>query len=326
MRRRTVFIFSGQGSQYFQMGRGLYEQNRTFKSWMDRMDMQVRDTLGASIVQALYGERGKGYPFDDIRLTHPAIFMVEYALAQTVIENGVEPNYTLGASLGTLAALTVSGCISVEDSLSFVARQALVIHECCPRGGMFVVFAAPEIFENSQFLQARSVIAGQNFASHFVLSAPEANLSSIEAYLTRKGITYQRLPVLYPFHAPWIDPVREKMIEVMKGFCVRNCSVPAVCCALGKTVQEVSAAYFWKVMRKEVAFMRTVAWMEEQGPFDYVDLGPSGTLATFLKYLLGEKSGARIHSMMTPYTRDPEQLRRVLEQFKSNDHLLAAEM
>lgn len=326
MNRRKAFIFSGQGSQYFQMGRGLYEQNRVFKSWMDRMDVQVKDTLGASVVQALYGQHGKGDPFDDIRLTQPAIFMVEYALAQTVIESGVEPSCTLGASLGTLAALAVAGRISIEDSLSLVVRQAIVIHESCPRGGMLVVFAAPEIYENAPFLQARSVIAGQNFATHFVISAPEANLPSIEAYLNRAGITNQRLPVLYPFHAPWIDPVREKMIDAMDGLCVRDSSVSVVCCALEQTVQEVSAEYFWMVMREEIAFMRTVAWMEEQGPFDYVDLGPSGTLATFLKYLLDEKSGSRIHSVMTPYTRDSEQLRRVMGQIKTKYHQVAVGM
>ncbi|MEJ2118951.1 MAG: hypothetical protein P8Y36_14135 [Alphaproteobacteria bacterium] len=185
---------------------------------------------------------------------------------------------------------------------------------------MIAVLAGPEIYEDTPFLQARSVIAGQNFASHFILSAPGANLFSIEAFLTRAGITHQRLPVLYPFHAPWIDPVREKLIGAMDGFCVRNSSVPVVCCALGKTVHEVSAEYFWMVAREEIAFMRTVAWMEEQGPFDYVDLGPSGTLATFLRYLLAEKSRSSSHSVMTPYTRDAEQLERVMEQIEVNDY------
>lgn len=306
MKRKTVFLFSGQGSQYYQMGRAMYEQDLVFRSSMDQMDRLALDMLGTSVVQALYGPHGKAEPFDDLRLTHPAIFMVEYALAQSVMELGITPDCTVGASLGTFAALAVAGCMTAQEALAMVIRQAQAIDEHCPKGGMIAVLGAPKLYEDSPFLQARSVIAGRNFATHFVLSAPAENLSAIHGFLTRAGVTCQALPVHYPFHSPWIDPLREILIAASGSTRFRLSDTPVICCAMGGVLREASDDFFWKVARDQIGFMPAMAHLEQSGPVDYLDLGPSGTLATFLKYLLPQDSTSRRFTLMTPYRRETE--------------------
>src|SRR5260370_1040196 len=119
-------MFSGQGSQYFQMGRELFEKNDTFRDWMVRLDDMARRLSGRSVIGILYSDlHGKGDPFDRTLLTHPAIFMVEYSLAQSLIHAGVCPDIVLGVSLGSFAAATVAGFIGVEDALTAVMRQIL---------------------------------------------------------------------------------------------------------------------------------------------------------------------------------------------------------
>lgn len=316
MKRKTAFLFSGQGSQYFQMGRGLYEQNPGFRACMDRMDSIVHDLQGISVLRALYGGQGKGEVFDDIRLTHPAIFMVEYALAQAVIGLGIEPECTLGASLGTFAALAVAGRVGMEDALGMVVRQAQAIEAHCPRGGMVALLAPPRLYEDSPFLQARSVVAGRNFDSHFVLSAPQPNLAAIQAYLLRAGVSHQVLPVHYPFHAPWIEPLRGPLAASGDGVRWHDSATPVVCCALGGVLGAVPQDYFWTVAREEIAFMRTLLQLEQLGPFDYLDLGPSGTLANFVKPLLAEGSTSRGVVFMTPFGRDTEVLSAALARLR----------
>lgn len=308
MKRKIAFLFSGQGSQYYQMGRGLYEQNLAFRSCIDRMDRVAQDMLGMSVLQALYGANGKADRFDDIRLTHPAIFMVEFALARSVMELGIEPDTTLGASLGTFAAMAAAGCVPADEALAMVIRQAMAVERHCPKGGMIAVLGAPALYEESSFLQARSVIAGRNFSSHFVLSAPENNLGAIENFLTRAGVTYHPLPVQYPFHAPWLDPMRDELISACGTGPLRLSRTPVVCCASGAVLQEIPGDYFWRVARDEIGFTRAITHMEQSGPFDYLDLGPSGTLVTFLKYLLPKHSNSRSFAVMTPYGRDAELL------------------
>jgi acyl transferase domain-containing protein len=136
----TVFMFSGQGSHYFQMGRALFEQNGVFRASMLRLDGMVRELSGSSVVETVYCENhSKGELFDRILSTHPAIFMVEYSLAQSLTHAGIVPDVTLGASLGSFAAAAVAGIIDVEDALMAVIRQATTIEVRCEPGGMIAI-------------------------------------------------------------------------------------------------------------------------------------------------------------------------------------------
>ena len=105
MKRKTAFLFSGQGSQYFQMGRGLYEQNLVFRSCMEQMDNLARDMLGVSVAEALYGPHGKAEPFDELRLTHPAIFMVEFALPKHSASSSIAAMTPYGRGAESLASM-----------------------------------------------------------------------------------------------------------------------------------------------------------------------------------------------------------------------------
>ena len=171
----NVFMFSGQGAQYFQMGRVLFEKNHVFRDSMLDLDGVARRLLGESIVGALY-ETSKGISeiFDQIRLTHPAIFMVEYAMARALISAGVMPGCLLGVSLGTFAASVVAGCLEPESALEMVIEHASAIEAECPRGIMIAVLA-PLSLAQENFLKDRCEVAAVNSDGHFVISAPQAH-------------------------------------------------------------------------------------------------------------------------------------------------------
>src|SRR5436309_1981687 len=121
-------MFSGQGSQYFQMGKELFKTNDTFRNWMVRLDPIAKELTGYSVIETVYSDGSrKGDSFDRTLLTHPAIFMVEYALAQALMHAGVLPDMVLGVSMGSFAAATVAGFIEVEDALASVVHQAIAI-------------------------------------------------------------------------------------------------------------------------------------------------------------------------------------------------------
>src|SRR5438093_433987 len=254
----TVFMFSGQGSQYFQMGRGLFEGHDTFRRWMLRLDGIARGTLGRSVVETLYADtRGKADPFDRTLLTHPAIFMVEYALAQSLIQAGVVPDMVLGASMGSFAAATVADVLDVEEALAAVIRQAAAFEEACERGGMTAVLAAPELFREP-FLGGRGELAGVNFSSHFVVSAKETELDAIESSLRRRDVGHQRLAVSFPFHSRWIDGAESAFAAFMAGVPRRAPRLPFVCCEQAATLAEVPVGYFCSVVRRPVRFRESI--------------------------------------------------------------------
>jgi len=308
----TVFMFSGQGSQYFQMGRELFEKNALFRSWMVRLDDLAQQLSGASVVDALYSnERGKAEPFDRTLLTHPAIFMVEYCLAQVLIHHGLRPDFVLGASLGAFAAAAVAGFLEVEMALEGVIRQAIALEERSERGGMIAILHDPALY-SEEFLREQSELAGVNFCTHFVVSARSRELEEIEAVLRRRSIDYQRLPVSLPFHSRWIDNAKVPFESFMRSIGCRPGRVPLVCCEQTAALTDLADGYFWTVVRRPIRFREAAAGLEQWGACRYIDVGPAGTLATFLKYTMSPSSRSVICAILTPYGLDQRNLAATL--------------
>lgn len=307
----TVFMFSGQGSQHFHMGRSLYDGNPTFRTWMDRLDEVARRVSGQSVLAALYEDgRGKGEPFDRLVVTHPAIFMVEYSLAQSLMEAGVRPDMVLGVSAGSFAAAAVAGFIGAEEALTVAIRQAAALEASCEPGGMTAVLGDPALYTES-FLSSRSELAAINFASHFVVSARRTELGDAEAALKQRGVSYLRLPVSYAFHSQWMDEAKAPFESSMKSIRWQQGRLPLVCCDRTDILSDLADSFFWDVVRRPIRFRETIARLEQQGPRRYIDVGPAGTLATFLKYGLPAASTSKVHTILTPFGTDQKNLAAV---------------
>jgi len=310
MSAKTVFMFSGQGSQYYQMGKQLFEQNKVFREWMVRLDDLGQRISGKRVLDAIYSS-SKAETFDRTLLTHPAIFMLEYSLAQCLMHEGVEPDMTLGSSLGSFAAATVAGYLEVEDAMAAVLEQAMAFEASCERGGMIAILADPSLYDES-FLNERSEMAGVNFHSHFAVSAARADLDAIESALTQRNVTHQRLAVSFAFHSRWIENARERFSSFMRAIPLRKSGLPLVCCEQAVVLTSLPDDFFWRVVRHPVRFQEAVRHLEQQGTHRYMDVGPSGTLANFVKYGLRESSGSSAYPILTPYGKDEKNLAALL--------------
>jgi bacillaene synthase trans-acting acyltransferase len=309
-------MFSGQGSQYFQMGRELFEKNETFRDWMIRLDDIPRHVSGKSVIEVLYSDvYGKGDRFDRTLLTHPAIFMVEYSLAETLVEAGVRPDMVLGVSLGSFAAAAVAGFIGFEDALTAAVRQAMAFENYCEPGGMTAVLADPGLFAEEMF-RGRCELAAVNFSSHFVISTRCAELEAIEAALDKHDISYQRLPVSFPFHSQWIEDAKTPFDSFMRSVPRKQGRLPLACCQQTTILSSLHENYFWDVARRPIRFRETIAQLEQQGAHRYIDVGPAGTLATFLKYAVPETKSA-VHAILTPFGFDQKNLAALLATIRN---------
>lgn len=297
-------MFSGQGSQYFQMGQALYQEKPNFREWMRRMDAIVFDLSGYSVVDTLYNNsHGKNEIFDRTLLSHPAIFMVQYALAQTLIEADIKPDMTLGTSLGAFAAAAIAGYFSVEDALKAVVNQAKIFEAHCQKGGMIAILAAPQLYQEN-ILKNNSEIASYNFSTHFVISAKHDRLKEIEAFLREKHLTFQRLPVSFAFHSQWIEEAKAPYQNYLQSLPHKSATIPMVCCASSTTLNSLTPDYFWTIAREPIRFQQTIAQLEIDGTYEYIDVGPAGTLATFLKYALPSTSTSTVLQTLTPFWFD----------------------
>lgn len=309
----VVFMFSGQGSHYYRMGSRLFAEDPVFRSTMNRLDELATRALGASVVRTVYDPaRNKADLFDDTRFTSPAIFMLELALAHTLIARGLRPDILLGVSLGTFAALAVSGCFEPERVLEAIIAQAHTFHEHCPAGSMLAIMHDPKLYDGTPLLRDNADLAGVNFHSHFVISATTVALSEIEAFLRARQISFQRLAVSRPFHSRWIDQARQSSLRLFASLNPTPLRMPIVCCAQAQILQSVESDALWRVAREPIRFERTVAFLEARGPSRYVDVGPSSTLATLLKYALPPTSTSRAVGIISPFSDEGFALERVI--------------
>jgi acyl transferase domain-containing protein len=165
---------------------------------------------------------------------------------------------------------------------------------------------APQKLHEAEPLRRTSVIAAQNGPSHWVLSAREAELPGIEAFLKSQNAAFGRLPVRYAFHSPWLLKDKATAFAQVRAPQARAPHIPVACCAEGGIIRSMGADYFWTTTLEPIRFERTMRQLEAQeGDWRYVDLGPSSTLATLLKYLLPAGSASRFQGVLSPYGREP---------------------
>jgi acyl transferase domain-containing protein len=309
--RPVVWMFPGQGVQYFQMGRALYDGNATFRSWMDRLDAVAADYVGQSVVEVLYDRtRTKGEAFDQILYTHPALFMVQYAMARTLLAAGcAPPDCLLGASLGEFIAAAVGEVAAPEVMLFDLIKQARLFEAHCD-GAMLIVIDDVATFRSNPAFAQDCELAGVNFDRCFVVSGPTARIEQVAAQLKQQDVVHQRLPVQVAFHASRVDHLQALFIRTFAGMAPAAAKVPVISCAeppANEALPRFSPAYWWQVIRQPIAFQQTLAAFDHNHPRAiYVDLGPSGNMASFAKYNFPSTAHDRIIPVMTPFGRDLE--------------------
>lgn len=290
----AVFMFSGQGSQYHWMGKELFDENEVFRDALRRHDATVATYLGASVLERIFDPtKGKNDPFVDTRITHPAIVMIELALAEAVQAAGIQPDYVMGASLGEYAAAVVAGCLEPEQCLRILVDQGQSLYRG-PRSGMLAVLADFEVFGRTPALQQCDV-AARNYPGHFVVAGTDSALARAEAELRAAGILHQRIPVEYGFHSHLMESVRETCTLPFAGVDFAPARIPWVSSIDGRLVEKATTGHFWQVARQPIEFEKTVSRMQERGEFLFLDLGPSGTLHNFVNNNL--PAGTRSKSM-----------------------------
>ena len=315
-RPRIVFMFSGQGSQYFQMGRELYDEYAVFRRVLERCDAFVLRRTGVSIVRETFA-RPRSETFDDLALSHPALVAFELAMHATLVEQGIQPDLLLGSSLGELVCAAIAGCCSYETALLIAIEHAKNVALQCEPGGMLAVLGRPEVLQALSCGGRSVVFAGENFPGHFTVSGTRAALDRIATELKDRNITTVRLPVCYAFHSPAVEPARDAFMQSCASLDFSPLpSMPIVSTLSAGRAARFDAEYFWQVVRGPMRFRDTVLRLEDQGPSVFIDCGPAGTSATFVKYNLAKESKSVQFPILSPFGNGVRNLEKVKQEVR----------
>lgn len=312
---QVIWMFSGQGSQYYQMGMELYENDSVFRGEMAKADCVVQGMMGESLLEIIYRPRPDRFePFRRILHTHPAILMIECALARTLLERGLKPDLLLGYSLGELTCMVVAGAVSFEEALVTVVQQAELLERGAPEGGMVAVLDSPDLLTRHPEAFAECEVAGYHFPRNFIVSGPVHAITRLLRFLKEKEISSRELAVAHPFHSTWMAVVEASMKAVSERMKFGTPKIPVVSAHTGQRVEVCSAAHLWEATSRCVDLARAIRGLEESGPHLYVDLGPSGSMATAVKYNLAADSKSEFLSVITPFGQERKHIERLIER------------
>jgi thioester reductase-like protein len=306
--RKVCWLFTGQGAQRAGMARELRDEP-AFRQAFERCAGLLDKDLDQPLESVLWPDPGQPSPIGDTRYTQPALFALEYALAQLWAAWGIRPSILLGHSVGEIAAACVAGVFGLEDAAALVGIRARLMSALPPGGAMAAVTGDEQTVQQALAGHQDVAIAGINGPDEIVLSGAAGELDAVVEKLGRLGARASRLAVSHAFHSPLIGPMLGEFREAISGLTFSPPRVPLVSNVTGRlwTAQEVGPDYWVRHAASPVLFRAGVRAVYEEGVRTFLELGPAPVLCVLGARGISDQDAEFIPSLR-PGTSDPQVL------------------
>jgi polyketide synthase PksJ len=330
----TVFMFPGVGDHYINMARDLYQAEKTFRETIDHCCQLVKSRFDLDLKAIIYphgiedsnsnGEK----PAIDLRkmlrrgsdseetkelnrtlFAQPAVFVIEYALAQLLMQWGIKPRAMIGYSTGEYTAACVSGVLSLEDTLLLLIRRAALV-ENLPGGSMLAVPLSEEeliplLGEQTGYL---GIVNGPQYC---IVSGPEEGLSHLESLLKEKGVVTRRVIASHAFHSPLMEPARQSLTNIVKQVTLGKPKIPYISNLTGTwiTASQTQDMNYWADhLCGTVRFGDGIAELLTEPDQVIIEVGPGQTLSTLVNQHPNHNSEhVLVSSLRHDYENRPDQ-------------------
>jgi acyl transferase domain-containing protein/acyl carrier protein len=280
--RPVVFMFSGQGAQYSNMARELYQIEPAFREAVDRCSEFLGPRLGMDLRSVLYpGQAETGAAQDRLQeteITQPALFVLEYALAELWKSWGLQPAAMIGHSIGEYVAACLAGVFSLEDALNTVAERGRLM-QSAERGVMLSVALPAQ--EASAYANGQVALAVVNGPAQCVLSGPPGAVEAVEDLLRARGVATRRLFTSHAFHSAMMEPSLEPFLRHLETVVLRPPEIPFVSNVTGDFIapEEATSPGYWAAqLRQTVRFSEGLqTLLAELNPI-LLEVGPGVSL------------------------------------------------
>jgi non-ribosomal peptide synthase protein (TIGR01720 family) len=331
--RPVAFMFSGLGTHYIDMALELYQTEPIFRTCVDQCCEILKPLLGLDLRDVLYPQRnsengkqkqdtlssgldlrkmlGRGQEQEDVEtlqttsllnqtvLTQPAIFVVEYALAQLWISWGIRPAAMIGYSIGEYVAATLAEVLSVEDALNLVARRAQMIEEL-PEGAMLAVPLSEE--EIQPLLNEKISMSAINGSSLCVIAGAKDAVEEWERQLGEQNLIGKRLQTSHAFHSVMMEAIAPAFSDLVKTFSLKPPKIPYISNVTGTWItaeQATDPSYWVKHLCQAVRFAEGVQHLWQKDNPILLEVGPGQALISFASQCLEGEDRSKLVMLPT---------------------------
>ncbi|ABX06595.1 Beta-ketoacyl synthase [Herpetosiphon aurantiacus DSM 785] len=301
--RGVAFVFPGVGDHYVGMAEGLYATEGVFRATVDRCCALLTPLLGSPIRKEIYPDGGAPVSASiDLRVllgrpavpgsagrlhqtawAQPAVFVVEYALAQLLASWGIRPQALLGYSVGEYVAATVAGVLSLEDALTLVAKRAQWI-QAQPAGSMLAVSLSAEAI--GAYVGGAVALAVVNSPMTCVLAGPQSALEAVKTRLDGDEVASRWLETSHAFHSPMLAPVQAELTALAGTLRLQAPRIPYVSNITGTWITDAEATdpgYWARHMVETVQFADGVGTLLADAQLVVLEVGPGQALGSFIR-------------------------------------------
>lgn len=310
--RQVAFMFPGQGTQYLNMCAELYRTEDVFRASFDRCAELLKKHLELDLRDIVFCEGQNCEDAEDrlnqTRFTQPALFAVEFALADLWMKWGVKPQALIGHSIGEYVAACIAGVFSLEDAVSLVVLRAQMM-QSLPAGAMLAVVSSAEALE--PMLTAQLSVASINAPELCVVAGPVEAVDNLEQRLAEGGMTSRRLSTSHAFHSHMMEPIVDSFMELVAQINLNPPQIPFISNLTGSwiTEQEATDPVYWaRHLRHPVLLSDGISELVRSDNYMLLEVGPGNTLATLARQHLGARESETILSSLGHrHSNRPEQ-------------------
>ncbi len=313
----AVFVYSGNGAQWFGMGKELLSEP-LFLETIREIDAYFCRYADWSIEEELNGKHGTDR-YDCTEIAQPALFAIQVGMTQMLRQRGIHPAAVTGHSVGEVAAAWACGALSLEAATQVIYHRSQLQGTTKGQGQMTAVgTGAPQA---AQLLAATGLtdfltIAGINSGKGVTVTGAADHLAQFEQALTDRNIFCRRLALDYAFHSPAMDPLQQGICTSLAPLQPQSAVIPFYSTVTGSLCEGTSlhADYWWHNLRQPVLFAQAITQMLEDGAGVFIEVSPHAILQHYLRDCLNDASqqGCIINTGL----RDDDGPHKILETVK----------
>lgn len=304
-RPKVAFVFSGQGPQWWGMGRELLQREPRCRAVIEQIDGMLQEA-GAqwSLLDEMNASEADSR-LDETEIAQPAIFALQVALVELWRSWGIAPGAVVGHSMGEVTAAYVAGGLSLADAVRVIYHRARVMQRATGLGKMASVELTPaEVnshLSNSGEYSDRLWVAAINGPSSTVVAGDPQALDEFVAYLEERQVFVRSLPVNYAFHTPQMEPFLGELATALQGVQNGRAALPYASTVTGELLNgtDLDVGYWQRNVREPVRFAEAIDALIDKKYDIFLEVGPHPVLSSSITQCLHEreKSGTVLASL-----------------------------